>query len=289
MKCPETVLHFLKEESPYMMSFVIITQKDNAIVIDGGRPEDMQALKDCLGGRHIAAWILTHPHDDHISGFVAEYRKNRCADFDIGRLVYCFPPYDEWIRREDVPAPEYFRKDISSSLPEFLAIEEGVRPIAYIPKKGDVLTVDECHIDFLFTYREELVSNPANDASLVFKLTTPRTRVLFLGDLGPEGGDLLYDESRHLLSADIVQMAHHGHMGVGMEVYAAIAPRTCLWCCPEWLYEEPEIPTYLADRERLRRMRRSRMYGVAVTRQWMQQLGVCEHYVSCYGPHKIPI
>ena len=31
---------------------------------------------------------------------------------------------------------------------------------------------------------------------------------------------MLYEESRDILKADIVQMAHHGHMNVGMEVYA---------------------------------------------------------------------
>ena len=289
MKNPETVLHFLKEESPYMMSFVIITQEDNAIVIDGGRPADMPTLKACLGGRHIAAWILTHAHNDHISGFIDEYKKNRCQDFDIERVVYCFPPYLEWATREDVPAPEYFKRDIDEMLPAFAEIERALADISYIPKEGECLTVDECRIDFLFTYRNKLVSNPVNDSSLIFKVTTPHTSLLFLGDLGPEGGDILYEESRHLLSADIVQMAHHGHMGVGMEVYAAIAPKTCLWCCPEWLYNEPEIPSYLEDRARLFRMRRGRMYGVAVTRAWMQALGVQEHYVSCYGPHKIEI
>jgi hypothetical protein len=74
-----------------------------------------------------------------------------------------------------------------------------------------------------------------------------------------------------------------------MEVYDAIRPEACLWCCPDWLYNEPELPTYLVDRERLRRMKRTRMYGVAVTRKWMDTLGVQTHYVSCHGPHAIPI
>lgn len=53
----ETVLYQLKEVSPYMMSFVVITKENNAIVIDGGRPADMPSLKECVAGRHIAAWM----------------------------------------------------------------------------------------------------------------------------------------------------------------------------------------------------------------------------------------
>ena len=128
-----------------------------------------------------------------------------------------------------------------------------------------------------------------NDASLVFKITAPNKTVLFLGDLGPEGGDVLYEESRHLLKSDIVQMAHHGHMNIGMEVYAAIEPEACLWCCPDWLYNEPEIPTYLQDRQRLRNMQRERMYGTAVTRRWMDILGVKVHYVTGYGTNIIEL
>ena len=126
-----------------------------------------------------------------------------------------------------------------------------------------------------------------NDSSLVFKVITPNKSVLFLGDLGPEGGDELYWESRHLLKADMVQMAHHGHMNCGMEVYAAIRPEACLWCCPDWLYNEPEVPQYLADYERAKRMGRTRMYGTAVTRMWMDQLGVKTHYVTKDGTHRI--
>ena len=84
-------------------------------------------------------------------------------------------------------------------------------------------------------------------------------------------------------------MAHHGHMNVGMEVYAAIAPEACLWSAPDWLYNEPEIPKYLADRRKLRDMQSERMYGVAITRKWMEILGVKTHYVTKDGTHKIII
>ena len=40
------VLYQLTETSRFMMSFVLITEKDHCIVIDGGRPEDMPLLKN---------------------------------------------------------------------------------------------------------------------------------------------------------------------------------------------------------------------------------------------------
>ena len=84
----ETVLYQLTETSKFMMSFVLVTKNNNVIVIDGGRPEDMPLLKEYVGGRHISAWILTHAHGDHVSGFIDELKKNGGRDFDIERVLY---------------------------------------------------------------------------------------------------------------------------------------------------------------------------------------------------------
>ena len=282
----ETVMYQLTENSPYMMSFVIVTQKDNVIIIDGGRPADMELLKEYVGGRHISAWILTHAHEDHISGFVEEFRRDGAKDFDIEKVYYHFPPI-EWLDNHDVPDYTYFETELKEMLPAFNEILPLFQEKTHIVTQGETITIDEIRIDFLYTYRNHLTSNPMNDSSLVFKLITPNKSVLFLGDLGPEGGDDLYWESRHLLKADMVQMAHHGHMNCGMEVYAAIQPEACLWCCPDWLFNEPEVPQYLADYEKAKRMGRTRMYGTAVTRKWMDQLGVKTHYVSKDGTNRI--
>ena len=283
------VLYQLTETSKFMMSFVLVTDKNNAIVIDGGRPEDMPLLKKYVDGRHISAWILTHAHMDHISGFVDEINRNNCADFDIETIYYNFPPYDELINKTDVEDVAYFRSELNSMLPAFNAALPKFSEKTHIVHQGETLDIDDVHIDFLFSYHEGLTSNLMNDSSLVFKVTAPNKTVLFLGDLGPDGGDVLFRESRHLLKSDICQMAHHGHMNVGMEVYAEILPEACLWCCADWLYNEEEVPKYLQDVEKLRRMKRIRMYGTAVTRRWMELLGVKTHYVTKDGTNRIEL
>ena len=47
------VLYQLTETSRFMMSFVLVTDKENCIIIDGGRPEDMPLLKQYVAGRHV--------------------------------------------------------------------------------------------------------------------------------------------------------------------------------------------------------------------------------------------
>lgn len=290
---PQTMLYQLTETSKFMMSFVIVTKNNNCIVIDGGRKEDMPLLKEYVGGRHISAWILTHAHADHITGFIAEFAENGGADFDIERVCYNFPPISLLETASFPPWQEQFELELTSTLPKFLAIEPLLGDRRCIVTQGDRLEIDEVTIDFLYSYHEGLYSNLMNDSSLVFKLSTPNTSVLFLGDLGPEGGDQLYWESRHLLKADMVQMAHHGHMCCGMEIYAAIMPKACFWCCPDWLYNESELPDYYTDKEKMHpwkiEARRSRMYGTKMTRKWMEQLGVTTHYVTMNGTNAVPL
>lgn len=282
-----TKLYMLEETSDFMMSFVLVTKQNNVIVIDGGRAEDMPLLKKYVDGRHISAWILTHAHNDHIDGFVSEMQKNGGADFDIEKVYYNFPDYDELIQKKDVPDYEYLKRELDEMLPTFNAVRPAFSDKEHVVKQGEIIEIDEVKIEFLYTYRDGLYANLMNDASLVFKVTTPRKTVLFLGDLGPEGGDMLYRESRDRLKADIVQMAHHGHMNVSMEVYAAVGAKACLWCCRDWLYNEREIPEWMEDAWVNKIRSRNRMYGTAVTRKWMKTLGVKRHYVTANGTQEI--
>ena len=73
------------------------------------------------------------------------------------------------------------------------------------------------------------------------------------------------------------------------EIRSEPTPETCLWCCADWLYNEPEVPSYLADAEKMRRMGRIRIYGTALTRKWMDILGVQKHYVTKDGTQRIEL
>ena len=148
-----TLLYQITETSRYMMAFVIVTRENNVIVIDGGRPKDMPLVKQYIGGRHISAWILSHAHSDHISGFIREIERNGGADFDLETLYYNFPPYQSE-PPAGTPNPDYFMEEMNEMLPAFAAIEPQLAGKTHIVRQGESIQIDECRIDFLFTKGE---------------------------------------------------------------------------------------------------------------------------------------
>ena len=256
-----------------MMSYVFITDSDNAVVIDGGRESDMPHLKEIIGAGKISAWILTHPHLDHIAGFVDEMKKNEITD-RIEKIYYNFPSKEFTVSCPTEVLPHVIC-DFYKALPNF-------EHKCVIAEPGLKTNVDELEIDFLFAGGERyLTPRPnlaVNESSVVFKITSPGMRsVLFLGDLGPEGGADLLKNCKNKLKSDIVQMSHHGHSGVNEDVYRAIAPSACMWNAPEWLWEEEDIE------------HEPGLWGTWHQRKWMYDMGVSEHYVSKDGTQEVDL
>lgn len=266
-----TELYMLTEHADhaFMMGFVFLTDAGRAVVIDGGRPGDLQNLLALIGNRPIAAWILTHPHLDHISGF-CHLIQNGFDTQRIEKVYYNFPSVEFAEKCE----PQFTdRRDFENILPRL-----GKK--AVVVKPGMQVQIDELSVDFLFCGEERyylpLPNLAINESSLVFRVTAPgMKRVLFLGDLGAKGGADLLKIYGDQLKSEIVQMAHHGHCGVTEAVYQAIAPEACMWCAPDWLYEEEEMEFEPG------------LWGTKRTRKWMEKLGVKTHYVTKDGTQKI--
>lgn len=264
-------LFMMTEHSPFMMGFVLVTDGGRCIVVDGGREEDMPELLELIGGRKVAAWVLTHPHLDHITGFTFLAREGRLPDIE---RVYCAFPSVAYVRANE-PQEAWTLEEFESAKPAFCHLLTRAEP-------GMKVRIDETELEFLFAGGEKygpLRPNLAvNESSIVFRVSAEGARsILFLGDLGPAGGRDLLALHGARLKSDIVQMAHHGHSGVTREVYEAIAPEACLWCAPEWLWNEADIEW------------EPELFGTIHQRKWMDELGVKENYVSKDGPLEVPL
>lgn len=268
----ETKFYLISDSESFSMAFAYITKENRVIIIDGGFPVCMPYVKRCVGGREIAAWIFTHPHIDHISGFIEEIEKGNYLN-QVRKIYYNFPSAD-FVKRSEPNEPQ--------TILDFERIFPLIQDRTVKINKGMKVDVDELTIDFMFVGGERFFTPKpnlaVNESSCAFKITSSDLRsVLFLGDLGPEGGRALMDECGYKLKSDIVQMSHHGHSGVSKDVYAKISPAAALWCAPEWLWNEEPVEF------------EPELWGTVKTRQWMEELGITENYIAKDGTQIIPL
>ncbi|MDO4325982.1 MAG: MBL fold metallo-hydrolase [bacterium] len=210
-----------------ILSAVLRTGHGELIVVDGGRAEDADYLASILreqGGK-VSAWLITHPHDDHAEALV-EILKNPDSNISISRIYYALAE-QEWYASAEPSRAEFVQKfrETMDALPAEQTCE-----VAF----GTQISVDGVDIRVMNDLCKE--SN-INNSSIAYRLTVNGKRILFLGDLGDEGGTHLFEQnSTGELKADVVQMSHHGQSGLTKEMYAIIKPEVCLWATPEWLW-----------------------------------------------------
>lgn len=249
------------------LSCVIRTSAGSVIVIDGGRDVDAPHLTEVIrsmGGR-VSAWLITHPHNDHVGALTEILTKTPDA-LTIDRIYYSFLSNSYYEQYENMN-----RMSDLTNLQTAFALTDPAK-IAAPVKKGAQIVVD----DVLITVMNEPYAcpdNTFNNSSVGYRLDIGGKRVLFLGDMGYQAGDnLLRVCSPEELKADVVQMAHHGQDGVKREVYAVISPEICLWPTPKWLWENEKNGVAGAG-----------SFKTLEVRGWMSDLGAERHLTVTDG------
>lgn len=249
----------------------IIRDDTRSVVIDGGFASEADALYDAIAsvGGHVDAWFITHPHSDHFGALTALLEAKKAPAID--RLIFTFPT--DGAIRSDASDGEFALYERFCA-----AVAASGIPVT-APARGDVYDFGTFSFRVLRVFDPAITHNLINNASTVLRLTAGETSVIFLGDLGIEGGfDLLSQATPEELSADFVQMAHHGQSGVTRAVYEAIAPSACLWCTPTWLWDNLGANGYDSGH-----------FETVITRGWMSELGVRRHYLAWQGTQEIPL
>ncbi len=224
-----------------MMGYVIRTRHGKLIVIDGGYDRDADSLIDLareLTGSdvpEIDAWLLSHPHMDHVDAF-SEIISKRPGTLSVKNVLYNLPEHSYVLEHGD-PGSDVTYDKLTAALDTLDASQKTV------VQQGDSFDIDGISIEVLLVpdNSPDVVKGAAiNESSVIYRLTIAGQRVLFLGDAYTRSDQRLRQAYGKDLVSDIVQMAHHGSNGVNRSLYKLISPKACLWPTPDWLWNNDQ-------------------------------------------------
>lgn len=173
-------------------AILIKTPYGQNVLIDGG-PDDSVAsrLAENLPwwDRRIDLMILTHPHNDHVTGLIDVIKRYNVEKILYTGVIHSAPNYLAWLE----------------------LIKENKIPLIIIDRPQTVKLGVDSELRIIYP-RIGLLGKEVdnlNNSSLVIKLTYGRTGFLFTGDIETEVEREL-TESGVDLSADVLKVSHHG-------------------------------------------------------------------------------
>ena len=226
------------------MSYIIRLADGSFIIVDGGHAEtyfdNANRLYKLLrqytpeGKIQIAAWLLTHCHSDHISGF-SSFIERYGSQINLEQVVYNFPTYEQNV---------YGKNDslVGYTGFEFLDICLKLNPDIKISTchSGYKYHIRNAVIDIMYTLEDNFPKvlgytlSDANNTSTTFKISFTDENVdqtlLIVGDSANEQcTGLLKKYADTELKSTFVQVIHHGIAYGSYELYSKMAPEVALW------------------------------------------------------------
>lgn len=212
-------------------AYSIQTNDGKLIIYDGGFiEEDGEKIKAYVNenGGVVDAWIITHPHVDHVGAFI--YNANAEDPITI-KQVYYAPFTEEYFNDEDPEVAEFLQ--YATLFNEFNEAVENHNIPSTAVYQGDVLEFGSLTLECISGFRDEVKDVNAN--SLVLKCVVKDFTMLFTGDMTEETLGYI-QEDFETMDVDFLQIPHHGYMaGIqGTNLYEYTTPEyTFLDCTVE--------------------------------------------------------
>ncbi len=251
------------------MSYLITTPTDELFIVDGGDVIDKDLLVEYIDkfGGTVDGWFVTHPDSDH-AGALAELISSD-ADF-IEHIYYLFPDEDY--------ITEYGYPELNDNIINIKNTIENCDIDKTEVKAGDSFVFGDLEFLIINGLYPDIHQNAVNNNSIVIKAINHDKSIIFLGDVGYEQADRLVDDiSADILDSDAVTMAHHGQSGGSFLLYETISPTTCFW---------PSTHSLIANDGGAGPG--SGDFKTEETLEWVNELGIENHYISYEGIVTIP-
>lgn len=205
------------------------------IIIDGGYDYGADAVRKIIAehDNHVEAWIISHPHPDHVGAFNAIMENP--GTITVGN-VYTVE-IDGEVYGET--AQDYDQYDVYE---KFVLLTDGMDNVVYV-RENDEWDVLGLHFKALHVWNDEtegLDGNLCNNGSMVFTVQGREDKMLFCSDLESDGQQPVIDRHEKELDVDYVQLGHHGNWGLSREFYEYTSPRAVFFDAPDWLVDMRE-------------------------------------------------
>lgn len=233
------ITQYSDDSGSQAMFYTITSDQKDVIIIDGGYTSNADKVKRVIKEyeNHVDAWILTHPHPDHLGAFNEIYAQS--DEIVIGKIydngldyVYYDTLDQEW--------------DNIDTYATYLKLVEGDDRVKHIVR-NDQLKIKNLTFEFMNSYDEisqGYSEDIGNDGSLVFKVSDGKQSMLFTGDCHSDSvSEYLIQEYGERLKADYVQMGHHGNNSLPKEFYEYVNPSKAFFDAPEWLVNGEQYST----------------------------------------------
>ncbi len=219
--------------------FVFVLPDGRLIVQDGGMNYSKDGVKDIAYNAIkkvapdpenivIAAWFLSHPHDDHTDAFL-EFVDNNHTEVKIESVVYGFGETESYsfIRGDGTIEVKDSAENVRNVLKELK--KQGTKAIK--AHTGQILNYGDVQIEVLFTVEDLLPGayDYTNSTSLVIRLYFDSDSVLLLADTTHKSGAVLERVWGSYLESTMVQIAHHGMWASNASLYDTVKAEVLLW------------------------------------------------------------
>lgn len=203
---------FYHPEKKLEIDFLDVGQGDSVLIkapagqnilIDGG--PDKSVLRQ-LGGslpwydRSLDLIILTHPHDDHLTGLIEVVKRYQADKILYSGVPHSTPNYLSWLK---------------------LIKEKGIK-LVIVDRQQKINLGQGAWLEIIYPDKSLAgqTVEKLNNSSIVIKLTYNKNSFLFVGDAETEEEQYLIDLGRDL-SADVLKVGHHGSKDATSENFLA--------------------------------------------------------------------